>query len=165
MSVDVNDRNEVEADLWDEIKDARVGMLGAMDGPPRHFQPMTPFADKDEGRIWFFTRRDTELFKALGSGRDAMFIIQNNKYQACIEGRLTERMDRAKVEEYWNSVVASWYPDGKDDPQLALVSFEPKDAEIWLNQVSPIRFVWEVAKANVTDSVPDMGDRASLSFS
>ncbi|HEX8234219.1 MAG TPA: pyridoxamine 5'-phosphate oxidase family protein [Caulobacteraceae bacterium] len=164
MSVDVNDRAEVESDLWDQIKDARVGMLGAMSGPPRHFQPMTPYADRDEGRIWFFTRRDTELFKYLGSGREAMFIIQNSKYQACIAGRLTERTDRAKVEEHWNPVVASWYPEGKDDPQLAMVSFECKDAEIWLNQVSPVRFAWEVAKANATDSVPDMGDRASLSF-
>ena len=164
MSVDVQDRAEVEADLWDQIKDARVGMLGAIDGPPRHFQPMTPFADKDESRVWFFTRRDTELFKALGTGRQAMFIIQNTKYQACIEGRLTERTDSAKVEEYWNPVVASWYPDGKDDPNLALVSFEPKDAEIWLNQASLVRFAWEVAKANASDTIPDMGDRASVSF-
>jgi general stress protein 26 len=164
VSVDVNDRAEVEADLWEQIGDARQGMLGIIEGSPLHFQPMTPNREKDEGRIWFFIRTSAELHQALDQPREAMFIIQRKDYQACIGGRLSRRLDRDKVDEYWNPVIAAWFEGGKEDPELGLICFDCRDAEIWLNEAKPVRFAWEIARANMTGRDPDVGDRASLSF-
>lgn len=163
MSIDVENRAEVETDLWKQIGDARQGMLGVMGAKPRHFQPMTPNCEKDAGRLWFFIRKDAELYGALDGGREAMFIVQAKDYQACIGGQLSPRQDRDVVERYWNPVIAAWF-EGKNDPNLGLLCFDCEDAEIWLNQAKPVRFGWEVARANLTGKDPDVGDRASLSF-
>jgi general stress protein 26 len=43
--------------------------------------------------------------------------------------------DRETIERLWNPFIAAWY-NGKDDPKLRLLRFEPGDAQIWLNENS-----------------------------
>src|SRR3954468_17828734 len=88
---------ELEVRLWKEIEKARYGMLGVVGrAPAQHFQPMTAFCERDNGQIWFFTRTDTDLAQAVTSGADAMFVVQakDQGFQACIGGRLAQRLDR-----------------------------------------------------------------------
>ena len=41
--------------------------------------------------------------------------------------------DAATIERLWNPFIAAWF-DGKDDPKLALLRFDPRDAEVWKNE-------------------------------
>jgi general stress protein 26 len=50
---------------------------------------------------------------------------------AHIHGNLVQSDDRAVIERLWNPIIASWYKDGKDDPDLALVRFDTDSANIW----------------------------------
>jgi general stress protein 26 len=59
-------------------------------------------------------------------------------------------------------VLAAWFPGGKDDPSLTLLRLDARDAELWISRGGPVRFAWEVAKANLTDSPPDVGDKAHI---
>ena len=68
------------------------------------------------------------------------------------------------MDKYWNAVVAAWYPQGKDDPHLTLLCFNLSDAEVWISQAGPVRFAWEIAKANATHSTPDVGGHTRLDF-
>lgn len=61
-------------------------------------------------------------------------------------------------------MVAAWYPDGKDDPRLALLRFDVEDAELWVTDAGPIKVAFEVARANLGDRQPDLGDRAHLNL-
>ena len=164
MSDDL-DRTKGEERLWNAIDDTRVGMLG-LDEPGQHMQPMTAFAEPDTNSIWFFTRRTTDLARDVGGGKSAMFclISKDREVYACVEGRLQASHDPERIEKHWNPVVASWFKDGKDDPELTLLRLDADNAQIWVNQAGPIRFAWEVARGNLTDHRPDMGDRANISF-
>ena len=155
-----NDR-ELEQRLWREIEKERTGMLGLAGGPPRHMQPMTAFLDGDGPKgIWIFSRKDTDLVREMGDGHAAMFTFMTKDHDliACIGGRLTEQYDPDKIEKFWNPVVAAWYPDGKDDPELTLLRLEPEDAQVWVQKGGAVRFGWEIAKANVTKTQPDIGE-------
>ena len=35
------------------------------------------------------------------------------------------------IDRLWNPIIASWYKDGRDDPDLALVRFETDKADVW----------------------------------
>ncbi len=59
-------------------------------------------------------------------------------------------------------MVAAWFPEGKDDPELTLLRLEPDDAEVWIANKGPIRFAFEIAKANLTDQEPDLGRHSRL---
>ncbi|WP_287252704.1 pyridoxamine 5'-phosphate oxidase family protein [Mesorhizobium sp.] len=39
--------------------------------------------------------------------------------------------DRAVIDRLWNRFVAAWFEEGKEDPKLCLLRFDPADAEIW----------------------------------
>jgi general stress protein 26 len=162
---DVND-DTAERRLWKEVEDTRFGMLGLADAR-QHFQPMTAFAEPAEGAIWFFTRNDTDLATTVAQGEDqAMFVIQSKDqdFQGCIGGTLTEARDQARIDRYWNPMVAAWYPDGKDDPNLTLLRFDVSDAEVWISKGGAIRLAWEVAKANLSGTTPDVGTQKHLNL-
>ena len=164
MSTDINDRAAVERRLWDEIEKHQTGMLGVVGGAPHHTQPMTAFAEPETGEIWFFSRDDTELALEIGDGAAAMFVFQQKDIQACLAGRVSLRRDRARIDRYWNAVIAAWRPEGKDDPHLALIRMTLDDAQVWISQAGPARFAWEIAKANATGHAPDLSGRAKLDF-
>ena len=163
MRTDPNDKASVEKRLWKELEHTRFGMLG-LTGSHQHFQPMTAFAEPENGQIWFFTKDDTDLAKAVSGGAEAMLIVQakDQDFQACIGGTLSTARDTARIDKYWNPAVAAWFPDGKDDPRLTLLRLDAKDAELWISKGGAIRFAWEVAKANLTDSTPDLGDQVRV---
>lgn len=161
---DTHDQKAVEERLWKDLKKrGGTGMLG-LTGSGDHFQPMTAFVERETGQIWFFTRKDTDLAKEIGTASPAMFIFQDDNLQACIGGKLSIDHDRTRIDKYWNPVVAAWYPEGKDDPFLTLLRMDLSDAEVWISDDGMIKFAWEVAQANLAHKTPDMGDRAHLDF-
>lgn len=161
-----HEQPEIEDRLWKEIDKGRFGMLGITGERSRHFQPMTAFAERETGEIWFYTYKDTDLARAIQDGAEAMFIVvsKDQELQACLGGRLTLSHDDARIEKYWSPHVAAWYPEGKDDPRLTMLRFEARDAEVWLTEAGPVKYGWEIARANTSGRTPDLGDRASLNL-
>lgn len=158
---------EAERAFWDSLKSSRTGMLG-LDQPGYHAQPMTAFREEETGMIWFFTREDTDLARdaAMAGGQSAMFhyMSKDQKVWACIHGQLTQVHDRERIDRYWNPVVAAWYPDGKDDPQLTLLRFDPDHGRVWVSDKGPLGFGYEILKANLTKSLPDEGGVADVNL-
>lgn len=162
---DTLDPAKAEDALWKALKDEKIGMLGVAGGEPRHMQPMTAYGEEDARELWFFTYRDTDLVKDVGAGHAAMFCLVTDDVYACLGGRLEEQFDRERMERYWNPVVAAWYPDGKDDPRLTLLRLSLDDAHVWVSKAGPVKFAWEIAKANATHDTPDLGGKAEVKFS
>ena len=162
------DRKDAVDRLFKAIEDTRVGMLGVAGGEPRHMQPMTAYVEREANELWFFTYRDTDLVRDVNAsgGHYAMFCVisKDREVYACLGGELEEHFDRERMERYWNPVVAAWYPEGKDDPRLTLLRMRLDDAQMWLSQAGPVRFAFEIAKANMTRDQPDLGGRADIQF-
>ncbi|MES2035216.1 MAG: pyridoxamine 5'-phosphate oxidase family protein [Pseudomonadota bacterium] len=164
MGTDINDREAVEKKLWDEVgKHGRTVMLGAHTHPMQHFQPMTAFTEPEQGLVWFFTRTDTDLAQSIQEGKGAMMVVQDGqKFHACVGGELTLQHDPARIDKYWSPVVAAWYPEGKADPKLTLLCLDVSDAQVWVSEGGPLKFAFEIAKANATGTMPDVGGSRRL---
>ena len=153
---------EAEEEFWNHLEKSNTGMLG-LDQPGYHAQPMTAFREEQTGTIWFFSRDDTDLARdaAVGSGQSAMFHYgsKDQNVWACIHGHLSAHgPDRAIIDRYWNPVLSAWYPEGKDDPHLTILRFDADDGRVWVNEGGFVRFAYEIAKANLTRTLPDSGD-------
>ena len=158
------DPTELRKRLWKELNHERIVMLGLVGGEPHHMQPMAAFGDKDGDAIWFYTKTSTDLVSQTGSGHDAMVCImaKDMEFQACIHGRLTVDHDSAKIDEYWSKFTAAWFPEGKADPELTLVRLDPSEARVWVSNKGPIAYPLEIAKANATHKLPDIGGKADI---
>ena len=154
---------DAEKEFWKSLKESNTGMLG-LDRPGYHHQPMTGFGEPETGAIWFFSRADTDFARDVaaggqGGGTTGMLCYQakDQKVQACIHGVLSIDADRARIDKYWNPVVAARYPDGKDDPNLTLIRMDAEDGRVWVSDKGALGFGYQVLKANLTKTMPDAG--------
>ncbi|MGB5076074.1 MAG: pyridoxamine 5'-phosphate oxidase family protein [Sphingorhabdus sp.] len=136
---------EITEKFWKALKSDMTMFLGLAEGADGHARPMTAqlddryFQDNNySGPIWFFTSTDSELYQKIGSGARAMahFTSKGHDVWATLHGNLTQSRDRDFVDQLWNRFVAAWFDGGKDDPKLALIRFDPDDAEIWIDASS-----------------------------
>ena len=159
---------EAEKEFWKSLKESNTGLLG-LDQPGYHAQPMTAYREAETGTIWFFTRDDTELAKdaGVGGGQSAMFHYgsKDQNTWACIHGELSlHGQDRTIIDRYWNPVLAAWYPDGKEDRHLTILRFDADDGRVWVSKGGLIKFAFEIAKANLTKTIPDAGGVADVNL-
>lgn len=164
MQIDLSKPADVEMHLWECIEANKVGMLSLGGGYLPHAQPMTAFPERARRQLWFFSRSDTDLARQAQGGRAALFTFQHKDLHASLSGELTLQHDPIRIERYWNAIVSAWHPGGRSDPALTMLCFEAEDAQVWLSEARPVRFAWEIAKANATRQQPDVGARVHLDF-
>jgi general stress protein 26 len=116
------------------IKGARVAMLTtvAPDGALRS-RPMATLKAPFEGDLWFFTRasapkadeiRDNDHVNvSFSDGGDDRFLS--------ISGTASVVRDTERLEQLWSGRLKNWFPDGKKDPDLALLRVRVDRAEYW----------------------------------
>ena len=152
--------------LWEQVNAVHAGMLG-LDGAEMHMQPMAPHADPTTNTIWFYTKTDSAIAQAIKAGTRAHFCVvgKDHDYHACLSGKIEVRNDSARIDEFWSSIIAAWYDDGKKDPLLTMLAMHVDDADIWVSTGSKLKFGWEIAKANLDDDkTPDVGIKRHLQF-
>lgn len=151
--------------FWDALHEEKTVMLG-LNGPEHHTQPMTALAEPATEEMWFFTRDDTDLALESIGGVEArlVFMGKGDKVQADIIGVIRVERDRNRIERYWNPMIAAWYPQGKDDPHLTLLCFEPRKGQVWVAEQGTLGTAFEITKANITGKMPHLGTSAQVSF-
>lgn len=148
--------------FWDRMDDVQAGMLEAENS---RIVPMSHYADKEEGVLWFITATGTEIEAAARSSARATHVVADPKAHlyARVAGTLTEVQNRTKLDQLWSPVADAWFEGGKDDPDVRLIRFQPDTAEVWAT-TGAAGFMYEIAKANLTDAKPDMGDHGTIRF-
>ena len=71
--------------------------------------------------------------------------------------------DPAKLDELWSAIAGAWFEDGRQDDDVQLVRMDLSTAEVWATGGS-LSFLYEIAKAHLTDEKPDMGQHGTVRF-
>jgi general stress protein 26 len=146
--------------LWQHLSDERVCMLW-IKGSAQHPQPMTMFADRENGAVWFITSAETDLFRSIGHGAEAGLSLQsdNNRYIASVSGRLEPVHDTGKLDELWSFAAAAWFEEGREDPKVRLIRFVPREASVWASRNNPVIVGLKMMRAAMVEgeSDPDVG--------
>ncbi|MBQ2260014.1 MAG: pyridoxamine 5'-phosphate oxidase family protein [Loktanella sp.] len=84
-------------------------------------------------RLWFLTKDDTDLAKALQPDSTAHFVIisKDHDFYACMSGPISQQHDTAILDALWNTTLAQMFADDKNDPSLMMIALDLKDAAIW----------------------------------
>jgi len=152
-------------EFWGHLGNGQTVMLG-VEAPGNHTQPMTAFAEEENNLVWFFTRDDLSFATDVERTPDGRLILMSKDQEvyADVHGTMSLSRDMTRIDKYWNPMVAAWYPDGKADPHLTLVRFVPDEGQIWVSKQGLIRLAFQVAKANLSHTMPDVGGVTSVTF-
>jgi general stress protein 26 len=142
----MNQREENHEKIWSLIKDARVAMLTTTRNGRLYSRPMVASQKHFDGTLWFFTRKSSPKVDEVAGHHEV------NVAYASAEA----------IDEHWNQFVATWFPDGKDDPDLALLRVDIDTAEYWDAPSSKMAVAFDYIKARVTGSQLDVGDHGKL---
>ena len=128
---DADTQARLEKKLWDELDRSPFVMLGLQGVDDSMTRPMTAQIDND--RIYFFAAKSEDLVGSLGRSNRAIatYTSKGHDLFASIHGTLVLDNDREVIERLWNPIIASWYKEGKDDPDLALIRFDTDSADVW----------------------------------
>lgn len=157
---------DLKHEFWDRIEDVRACMLGLADKGP--LVAMSPQVDDDlPGHIWFITAKGTDLAKAVESSVQPARMVVSADSQglyADVLGTLERSTDREALDEVWSFVADAWFEGGQHDPDVCLLRFTPKSADLSVTSGSGVKFLYEIAKAHITDDKPDMGEQGRITF-
>ncbi|MFC7537671.1 pyridoxamine 5'-phosphate oxidase family protein [Sphingomonas sp. GCM10030256] len=137
---DAEREQEIKALFWKELGSSPFVMLGLQGVEDSLTRPMTAQidapdgADKgDGGTIYFFGAKSEQLVRNIQTSHRAVatYAAKGHDLFAHIHGTLVLDNDRQVIDRLWNPFIASWYKDGKDDPDLQLIRFDTDRADIW----------------------------------
>jgi general stress protein 26 len=151
--------------VYDMIKDVRVAMMTTLDADGGlHSRPMHTMKPDAEGNLWFFTRRDAPKTAEVEREHavNLAYADPSEQNYVSVSGRATIVTDQKRIDELWSEPLRAWFPDGKDDPQVALVCVKPERAEYWDSPSSTIVHMVGYAKAVLTGKSPNPGDNAKV---
>lgn len=146
--------------FWARSSKARTGMLMVQN---RHL-PMSHYPDEEAQTFWFLSAKGSPMVEGADGSELAYIICDNDaSIYADIRGHLTVEDNPAKVDELWSPIAASWYEDGREDPDLRLLKLSITTAEVWATD-GTLKFLFETAKANATGEMPDVGDNFEIRY-
>lgn len=116
------------------------------------------FAGELGGRLYFSTSADSPKVAELQGEPRVAITMQDRLRYVSISGLAEVRDDRGLVEKLWRESWRVWFPGGKNDPTLRILSVEPEAAEFW-DQSGPrgLEHLADMIKAYLTGSTPASG--------
>lgn len=130
-----------------------------------HTRPLATLEYADDGYLWFFTSLDSAKVDELAQDMRVSVAYANNDDHAyvAVAGTGEVLQDRAKAEELWTPMAKAWFPDGLDDPKLALLRVQVERAEYWTSP-GKAAYVFGVAKAAMTGKSTHIGENRKLTM-
>jgi general stress protein 26 len=116
------------------IKGARIAMFTtvAADGRLRS-RPMASLKGGFDGDLWFVTRATAPKTEEIRENQhvNVAYADDDGDRFVSISGLASLVRDPAKIADLWSRRLRSWFPDGKKDPDLALIRVRIDRAEVW----------------------------------
>ena len=157
-------KNLSGADAVKKLKDLAEGASTCMFASglgtiPFHTCPMQVQQVDEQGTLWFFSGADSVHNRQLESDPRTQLIFANTEKieYLTIFGETTISRDRAKIDELWTKLVEAWFPAGKDDPNLTLLSIRPLEAHYWDTENGKLVTFAKMLTAAVTGQPNDNG--------
>ena len=151
--------------LWDMIKDIQVCMMTTIDddGTLRG-RPMWVAQKEFDGNLWFFTRASAHKVSEVGEYRQVGLAFAEPKRQdyVSVSGEVELVRDKARAREHWSEWLKTWFPNGLDDPDLALLKVRVEKAEYWDAPSSAMVHLFGYVKSRVTGEPPHPGENQKV---
>ena len=154
--------------LRELVKDIDFCMLTTVaENGDLHSRPMSSNGDIDsDGALWFFTSASSykvhEVEKL--SKVNVSFADPDHQHYVSISGTAQLVRDRNKIDELWRPEFKMWFPNGKDDPDVALLRVSSEKAEYWDSPASTIGYVLNFVSSWVSGKEADAGQNRKINF-
>jgi len=129
-----------------------------------HAVPMSRQEVDDNGAIWFLFSAESDTHQNLQQNHKVSVLysdIRDYNFLS-INGTAEISQDQARIDKYWNNMVAAWFEQGREDPRIRVLKVTPEDAHYWDNKTNKLVTFLKVAASAVSGKRMDIGREGDL---
>jgi general stress protein 26 len=129
-----------------------------------HSRPMAAQKTAFDGDLWFFTKASSHKVDEVGGDRhvNVAYAAPDDKWIS-LAGTATLSRDKAKMRELWTPELGAYFPEGLDDPDIALLKVSVESGEYWEGP-GAIAYAIEVATSLVTGERAKPGENGTVTI-
>jgi general stress protein 26 len=161
-----DNKQEAIAKLKELTEEIDFCMLTTVDGGHLRSRPMSTQQSELDGTLWFFTSDQTHKVDEIEKDNrvNVAYSHPGKDRYVSVSGRATISRDRAKMEELWSDVLKAWFPEGLDQPDLALLKVDIEQAEYWDTPGGKVVQVFGFVKALATGEEFHPGENEKITL-
>ena len=133
-----------------------VGKDGSMDSRPMG----VPGKETFDGTLHFLTRDTSEKVNEVQADQHVTLTFaepKDSKY-ITLKGKAVVSRDKAKIHELWNNMYKAWFPEGEDDPEIAVLRVDVSEGDYWEASSSKLLMYAKYALAAATGGSLPVGE-------
>ena len=159
--------DEGKKKIGELIKSVRICMMttAAKDGS-FDSRPMATQETDFDGTVFFLTRHESGKVAELENDAHVSLIYSDpgDKNFVTCKGRASISQDKAKIHELWNPMFKAWFPEGEEDPSIAVVKVDVNEAQYWEGPSSKLVYGVKYLAAAVTGGKVDVGTQGTVTL-
>ena len=150
--------------LWAMIESIKFAMLTTEDGGQLRARPMAAAQDGFDGTLWFFSRASSPKMGEVQHDQrvGVTYADPASNTYVSLSGTAQVVHDRAAIDAHWSEALKTWFPNGKDDPEVALLKVTCTAAEYWDQPSSTVVQAYGYVKAVLTGQSPNPGEHEKI---
>ncbi|MEO5535636.1 MAG: pyridoxamine 5'-phosphate oxidase family protein [Pseudolysinimonas sp.] len=127
-------------------------------------RPLAVLDHDFDGHVWFFTQDPSPKTEDVAGDPHVNVAYADGASHVSLAGTATVTRDAALIDRFWNPWAEAWFEGGREDPTVALLEVAADSVEYWHVDKPGVVRAFEVAKALVTGSAPDVGESHTVTL-
>lgn len=140
-------------------------MLGTFEEMRVHFRPMAHVDVDEMGNLWFFTSMESEKTSQINANPNVYltYTCEDDSVYLSVEGIASvSNINRDRMKELFSPMLRAWFPEGLNDPNLALMIVHPLEIDYWTNNENKVLTYFKILSSAVTGSRTPVGEHGKL---
>lgn len=127
-------------------------------------RPLTTLEVDFNGALWFMVAADSQFVRELEDDPEINLAYASPEHGKFVSvsgiGRILR--DPEKARQLWNVAASVWFPQGPDDPNLAVLEVDVTKAEYWDTPGGTVQRLIGFAKAKLTGDTSGLGEHRTV---
>ncbi len=98
-----------------------------------HTRPMSTIEVDEQGILWFYTDKRSIKVEEVSKEQEVHLVYAHPGKASYLDvwGKATVHTEKQLLKDKWSPIVKAWFPNGVDDPNLALLKVQPQEVYYW----------------------------------
>ncbi|WP_066521457.1 pyridoxamine 5'-phosphate oxidase family protein [Curtobacterium ammoniigenes] len=156
-------QNDERAAISDIVHGAHTALLTTVSEKGElHARPLAVQDKTFTGTLRFLVQADSEKVQDIAANPNVNVAIESQGGYLSIAGHAAVTRDESVIDELWSPFAEAWFPGGRTDPSIRLLTVTGRSVEYWTQNAGPVGSLVQTVKAALTHSQPDLGSNGTV---
>jgi general stress protein 26 len=149
---------------WDMMSSLDFCFLVAHGAGGMNARPMSSIVKQDEDRVYFLSNATSDQIGDIRQRPDVLLNYGDGSRRfVSTSATATISTDRALIKRLWNVGAQTFWPEGPEAADVAVIIAHPQKAEYWDGPLGVVTLA-KMAASLITGSQPDMGENEKVAL-